>query len=287
MRAPALDLAAVKHDLPPVTPRSLGPDTARRRQARRLELLRTEEDFTANVQDSVARILQGALVTGATHAVVQTVRVDRQYTYQFVETKNDADAHVIRDLYSLAPIEGVKARIRFCSSAIRLVEWLRVQGLEVYVCSRRVQDRPFKGQVPVADWMQIVAVFVPHREECPGTIAALFNTQYVDTVMGAGAAKQWTERLARALSKGATYYCNAVLYVGRDFGQGSAGTPVAEPLHHPTMAPLQVEWALADRLAPMVMWITQMGYSWTLCAPSAASKWAFFIVLLDPVDTYK
>lgn len=267
------------------TPRG-GAETFRLKSARKLEGLRSENGFTADVQNDVSKIIQNALVCGSTHASIQTLRIDRQYSYSFQPSE---DSFVIHDLYSLVPIENVTARITLASAARDLVNWVREHELDVIVCSRRMDDNPVVSRVPIADWVQLVVLFIPFKPVAnKHTIGSIFNAQFTDKQLDIAA---WNERLLRAQACGSALFINSILYVGADFGIGIGKTErtVVQPFQHPTRIAMKPDpgWAVSERLIGMVAWVSQLGYRWTLSAPSAESKWAYFIVCLDPLNTYK
>jgi hypothetical protein len=101
----------------------------------------------------------------------------------------------------------------------------------------------------------------------------------------------WNKRLIYAQSCGACSFINAILYVGVDFGTQNdvEQRRAVQPLRHPSQIPLVPDpgWIVSERLLPMLAWVSQLGYRWTLSAPTTTSKWAYLIVFLDPLSTYK
>lgn len=268
------------------TPRGGGAITFRARSARKWEGLRVANSFDENVKNDVSKVIQNAIVTGQPYAIVQTMRIDSQYTYTFNSVNDEADCFVIHDLYTKLPIANVKAKVSFASAGRDLIQWLREQELDVIVCSRRVSENPIATQVPIADWVQLLVVFIPFKPIKTTTLSALFNSQYLDK--DTTASTQWSERCLRAQSCGCPFFINSILYVGADYGiDGSI--IVVDPLRHPDMSPLDPnpKWCLSERLVTMVAWVHSLGYTWTLAAPRVTSKWAYFVVLMDPISTYK
>ena len=290
MKGLALDLS----HLPATTPRS-NAETHRSRSARKMELLRSTDGFTADAQNEVSKILQNAIACGASRATVQTLRIDRQYSYTFQSKSDESDSFVIHDLYSLVPIENVTAKVTLYAPARDLVQFVREQELDIIVCSRRVSDKLVASRVPVADWIQLVVLFVPFKPvPTKQSIGMIFNTQYQDKILDVNiSSAMWNKRLLTAQSCGNAWFINGIFYVGADFGiQGTLEDEqrrVVEPLSHPVMLPLNPnpEWVLSERCIPMIAWVSQLGYKWTLSAPDVQSKWAYFIVFLDPLPTYK
>jgi hypothetical protein len=158
MKGLALDLS----HLPATTPRN-GQETFRARSARKMEGLRIETGFTPDVQNEISKVIQNALACGLTHAAVQTLRIDRQYSYTFNSNTDESDSFIIHDLYSLAPIENVTAKVTLCSAARDLVNWVREQELDIIVCSRRMSDTQVASRVPIADWINLVVLFIPFK----------------------------------------------------------------------------------------------------------------------------
>lgn len=262
-----------------------GEKTFRARTARRIEGLRAEGGFSDDVQSYVTRILENAMNAGALHAIVQTLRLNSQYTYVLNEnTPSDEDTFIIRHIHTMVPLDGVRARVRLASAPYELVQWLRSKELDVAICTRPLTANPGSARVPIADWLQIVAIFVPSS-------GSIFSTR----LSSEPGVAQWMARLNCAANAGKAYFVNAILYVGADFGRATAASDsalaVAAPLQHPTMLPLQEpavpKWALSERYAPMCAWVASLSFSWTLSAPSVASTWALFLVFLDPPNTYQ
>lgn len=280
--------------LPATTPRSNGQDTFRVRSARKMEGLRIEPGFTPDVQNEISKVIQNALACGLTHACIQTLRIDRQYSYTFNSTTDESDSFVIHDLYSLIPIENVTAKVTLYAAARDLVNWVREQELEIIVCSRRMSDTQVASRVPIADWINLVVLFIPFKPiTTKQTIGVIFNSQYVDKLIDINVSSAvWNKRLILAQSCGSCSFINAILYVGVDFGVQNTEESerrVIQPLRHPSKVALIPDpgWVIAQRFIPMLAWVSQLGYRWTLTAPTATSKWAYFIVFLDPLNTYK
>ena len=287
-----LDLASVSLAAP--TPRALPSETPRRRATRKLESLRAAGSFTQDVQEGVSRILQNALACGAMRATVQTMRIDRQYTFVFRDAESVSDSHRLYDVRTLAPIEGARGRVRLAAGGAQLVEWLRSeQGLEVRVCTLRTGETQ-DGWAALADWVQLVVLWVPVRPVADGkiTLATLFNTQFADKALDSTAQSVWMQRLARAQACGQMHMCLGILYRGADFGRSSGAESevcrVREVVRHPTLVPLEQEsWALSPRLGPLARWAQQLGYTWALAVPeSPDAAWALMVLWLDPLSTY-
>jgi hypothetical protein len=293
MKGLTLDLS----HLPVNTPRNGGggSETFRVRSARKMESLRIENGFTPDVQNEISKIIQNAISCGLSHATIQTLRISGQYSYTFNSNNEEADSFVIHDLYSLIPMENVTAKVTLCSSARDLVNWIREQELDIIVCSRRMSNTQVASRVPVADWINLVVLFIPFKPNpTKQSIGVIFNSQYHDKLLDVNVASAtWNKRLLLAQSCGSAYFINAILYVGADFGiqntQGVGERSVIQPLKHPSHVAMVPDpgWVISERCIPMVAWVSQLGYHWTLSAPSAQSKWAFFIVFLDPLSTYK
>lgn len=273
-------------DLSHVSPAS-GDKTFRARTARRIEGLRADKGFSDDVQSYVTRILENAMNAGALHAIVQTIRIDSQYTYVLNEnTPSSEDTFIIRHIHTLLPLDAVQARVRLAAAPYELVQWLRSKELDVAICTRPLSSNPGSARVAIADWLQIVAIFVPGPSG-----GSLFSSRF----SGDKAIPQWMTRLNCAIGAGKAYFVNAILQVGADFGRATSDSPsaltVVAPLHHPTMLPLQdpaaPKWTLSERYSTMCAWVTSLSFSWTLSAPSVSSKWALFLIFLDPPSTYQ
>lgn len=265
--------------------------TFRLRTARRTEGLRADNAFSAEVQMDVARTVQNAMNAGAPYAIVQTIRIDRQYTYVLNSaTTSDDDVFAIRNLYSMLPLDAAHARVRLAAAPFELVQWLRSQELDVAICGVPLaKTHTDSARVAIEDWLQIVALFVPGSSS-----SSIFNARFVaDKALDASAIPQWNRRLLRALDAGMPFFVNSVLNIGVDFGRATTANSllaVSTPVRHPTMTPLDDPnpgWALSERYTVMCTWVSTVNFQWTLSAPSASSKWALFLVLLPPRSTYQ
>lgn len=315
-----IDLSTVTHTMPSVTPREArsaragrtSPMNSSRRNGsggdirsvlvRKTECIRIEGSFNQTAQDTISRILQNASACGFDTVRVQTIRLTKDYSYSYNHKEGEPDVFQVRDTHSLVIIPGLRMRVHLASRPRELVDWLRQQELDVLITGRLVNPSTSAGEPSLADFLNVVAVYVPFKRSLqmqgPQTIGSYYNAQYTEKTLEATAAKSWFERLSLATSAGGTKSILGVLYIGRDFGipaQGGGGDDddallCKDVRQHLTWAKVEPDpgWVLRGRLLSLITWIHRLGFSWSLIVPlpHKEPKWAQLVVLLEPLDTY-
>ncbi len=120
-----------------------------------------------------------------------------------------------------------------------------------------------------------------------------WNTQYMYKCLDDSAIPTWNARCANAMRTGASHFAVCTLYRHCDYDVPAADGAFSEmlcakPLHHLSMTALDRcgPWVLEPKMATLVAWVHQHGFEWTLTMPDSESEWAYFVVMLDPVERF-
>jgi hypothetical protein len=267
-------------------------------------------------------ILKAALLCGQTTARVQTLRLALNH-YSFVTTRGDGgdESTLVYPLYDARTLALIhpKRCVYLSARGQDLVQWLQEHQQLGVMCTAVSGG----GQPTMSPFVYIVAVLVPPPME-PTLVGstgggggyALWNSvfQKNPTTVTAADIDQWNTRCVTAMRAGASHFTLATLYKGRDYRPAPTTGLLAGPLlcamslEHPTMAPLAqpaqpaqpalaggapnkaIAWTLSDTpfCRALSQWCSQAGYRWALAmkhlGPDRFSHWAYFVVLLDPLD---
>lgn len=255
----------------------------------RFEGLAIHGALTQDVIHTILSLLKNATIAGQTRVRVQTLHLARDYAYSRHQPP-DATSLLIHDMLTFEPFTGTKTRIHLASRARELVEWLvGEQKVRVVAATCCMSDTKVFGEPAFASFMHLYAILVPEKQDVPPTV---WNATFVRRSQSV---QHWNDKCLAALRVGASFTHICVLYKGPDFnvlalspsGGGSVFECVA-PRHHLTMALLAQNgpgWVLKeDACSTLVAWVAQTGYKWTLTVDVQDVVWAFFTVLLMPLD---
>jgi hypothetical protein len=261
----------------------LGAADLRGFEARRLQTLQGQTRLTQEAIQVASAIIQCAMEAGQGHARVQTIFLSHN---QFTYTRNvSTDTHALHDCYTLQPRRDDEKRVCFSSCVRDFTTWIREQGLR-FMCTGSA-----------ATFVHIVAYFIPEQPVPAGARAlALWNTIYTQKCVDASAVPAWNQKCANAIRRGASSFIVCTLYLHSDFYPVENSTTLqgivcpAQSRHHLTMQPFasgsssSSVWVLNPKFDIMVAWIKELGYTWTLTMSGADAEWAYFTVLLDPLE---
>lgn len=252
--------------------------------------------------DIFNNIVKNAMLAGQTSARIQTLRIGKQYIYTYTSGGSSGIAYTVYDTHTKRPFEGpVRAILKLNLNS--LLEWIKAQGMH-FICTtsamkNRVTMNLHHQTHALADFLHIVVVFLPPNlelREKVGPTISLWNSVYTAKCLDQSMVVRWNERLIGAIRTGATYFVVCTLYAGADYSickeanAETIGLMCIEPRQHLTMALIDPDpgWALAqDKFKIMCNWVVQLGYAWTLLTESAECSWAYFTVLLDPLEKYE
>jgi hypothetical protein len=266
-------------------------------EARRMQTLQGHTRLTQEAIKTAGEIIQRAMESGQVHARVQTIFLShRQFIFTHLVS---AETHALNDMYTLLPLAGTEKRVSFASCILEFLEWLRAQGLQTIFTTCTY---PGSGGAIPAPFIHIEALFVPETPpRAPlGTRAIdIWNTQYMQKCVDESSIPAWTQRCADAIRRGATHFVVCTLYRGSDFFPPSEGGGILclqPPRHHLTLnsvADLMAHqnepnpFVLNTKFSVMVAWVRDIGYAWTLLMANVHdASWAYFAVLLDPLESY-
>lgn len=263
-------------------------------EARRLQTLTGHTALTQDILKTASDIIQRAMEAGQVRARVQTLHLSHQQ-FTYTGSAGGSETHPLYDAYTLLPLPGVEKRIAFASVVREFVHWIREQGLQ-FLCTTQCFPGA-GGSIPIP-FVHVEAIFVPVTPAPRGARALeIWNTVYMQKCLDASALGAWNQRCADAIRRGASHFVVCTLYRWSDFFPPSEGGGIAcaQPVrHHLTMAPLEdllgekKPLFLNAKFDVMVRWVAELGYAWTLTMENAdKSEWAYFCVLLDPLEQYQ
>lgn len=250
-------------------------------------------------------IIRNAMLCGMTHMRLQTFRMPQDFQYRYANTPKNSFA--IYDSHTLLPFEKTKARISFNTFLNDFFQWLQREGVHFICTTKLMKNKVTFGELPFAAFVHVEAIFIPEDtdlREQTGRILSLWNTVYTAKCLDNSMIQQWNQRALAAIRVGAGHFVVCTLYLEADYTETLLDKEtglrkrdeftVIEPRDHLTMTPLAVDpmWRLDRKFAYLVGWVSQMGYAWTLtCGWSREeerfSLWAYFTVLLDPLERYE
>lgn len=217
--------------------------------------------------------MKNAILAGQTRARVQTFFMVTDYTLSKVP---NSESHAIYDVHTMKPFENV--RVTLAARSRELTDWLLQQRVHFIMATSCTSERTTFGQPNLANFMHVIALFVP---EMP---PSLWNAAFLKDD---DSERQWNERCAAAIRIGMPYFAVRILRYKHDYAEteDTSGEFVClQPRRHLTMELLdRPHWKLNERYANLIAWSNQTGYKWTL---SIGENWAYFIVLLDPISRY-
>jgi hypothetical protein len=255
-------------------------------EARRLQTLQGQTRLTQESIQVASGIIQSAMQSGQGHARVQTIFLSQA---QFTLTSNvSTDTFQVHDCYMLTPIKSLEKRVCFTSCVRDFVNWIREQGLHFLCTSLSNGTNP--------TFLHIEAYFIPEQPVPAGARAlSLWNTVYTQKCVDASAIPAWNQKCAHAIRRGGSHFIVCTLYKHSDFFPISDTTTLqgivvpSAPRHHLSMAVLSAQeesLVLNPKFDIMVEWVRELGYNWTLTMASSSVEveWAYFVVLLDPIN---
>ena len=283
---------------PQTTPRSGAPMNLGMYQKKRFEFLaETGGKLTQDAIGMLHSIIKNAMLSGRTHARIQTIRISRQFSYILRDLKETLPLY---DAHTLQPFPPDARRIQLHRVMDPLVAWLKEQGVH-FICTTKTMNRFLTfGTTPFADFVHIEAIFIPEDtdlREQTGRVLALWNSVYMLKCLDASMVSQWNQRALAALRTGATHFAVCTLYLEYDYTERGNTTEdefsCDVPREHLTMMPIEPNpnWKLDQKFSYLIMWAKQLGYAWTLCTGYSReecrpSNWAYFTVMLDPLEEY-
>lgn len=251
---------------------------------------RNKMSFVSLTQvEAMQTIVKAAMHAGQTRARIQTLHFGHHFTYSRnhpVETQCSGATFAVHDTWTLT--ESKTTRVALSVMSLELLEWVRSQGMLPLLATLALDAT---GERP-ADFLHVMAVFVPitvdaERYTQPDALVA-WNTTYMLKCLDETRIRYWATRCHNALCMGQTHVAICTLYWKADFGP-TGSIVINTPRHYITMQLLVISemWFLDARLAVLANWVSNIGYTWTLCAPAAeCPPWAYFVVLLDPLPEY-
>lgn len=250
-------------------------------EARRLQTLQGQLRVTQEAIQMASAIIQCAMEAGQGQARVQTIFLSHN---QFTYTRNvSTDTYPLYECYTRAPIKD--KRICFSSCLRDFVTWIREQGLR-FMCTTFSEA--------TTTFVHIEVYFIPEQPAPAGARAlALWNTVYTQKCVDSSAIPAWNQKCAQAIRRGAGHFIVCTLYLHSDFYPVENSTTLQGIVcpgvvrHHLTMQPITDEkehpLVLNPKFDIMVQWVKELGYTWTL-AMAPQVEWAYFVVLLDPLN---
>lgn len=254
-------------------------------------------DMKQEVVHMLHSIVRNAMLCGMTHMRLQTFRLARDFQYRY--TENTKGTHAVHDAHTLLPFQGTRARVAFNTHTQDFFQWLQHEGVHFMCTTQLMRNKVTFGELPLADFVHVEAIFIPEDtdlREQQGRILSLWNTVYTAKCLDNSMLQQWNQRALAAIRVGAAHFVVCTLYAEADYTTSSARDEfsVNEPRDHLTMAPLAPapEWHLDKKFGYLVAWVAQLGYQWTLTCgynqeEERYSSWAYFTVLLDPLERYE
>jgi hypothetical protein len=259
------------------------------------------DSFTSSCQiEAMQTIIKSAMNAGQTRARIQTLR----YGYHFTYSRNhpqeeegggggEEEENATFPLYDAWTMQlvSISLRVALSSASLDLLHWVRSQGMQTLLTTMSLGAT---GDKP-ADFIYVMAIFVPITNEIDRfseqDALVAWNTMYMLKCLDETRIRYWALRCHNAVCMGQMHVAICTLYWQSDFANAGGGCDssliVRTPRHHITMQPYKAEWHLDARLSVLTNWVNNIGYKWTLCAPTAnAPAWAYFVVLLDPLSEY-
>jgi hypothetical protein len=252
-------------------------------QRKRFEGIHYQGSLTQEVIQSAISVLKVASGAGQTRARVQLLHLSTDYTYSRRDPP-DEGAFVVHDAHTLKPHVGCRTRIHLAARAREFVDWLiGEQKVQVVLATWTTRDGgSVIGEPTFANFMHVIAVFV-HEKISP----SIWNAPFVKR---SGDVTAWNEKCLAAIRIGVAHFAVCVLYHKSDYGKDKDGDLVCvKPVYHLTMEPLKEDpqWKLDGTLCgSLVQWCTKIGYKWTLGISINHSNWAYFVVILDPINEF-
>lgn len=272
----------------PISPR-MGVADLRGFEARHMQTLQGHTRLSQEAIRGASKIIQCAMESGQVRARVQTIHLaHQQFCYSNIMS---TDTHPLYDMYTLSPLANTEKRICFSSVIREFVEWLKSQGLD-FRCTTCTY--PNSEGVPVP-FVHLEVIFVPETPARVGRAIDIWNTKYMQKCLDTSSIPAWSQRCADALRRGASHFVVCTLYRSSDFFPPSEGAGIAcmqRIRHYLTMMPVSSlmddeQLVLNNKFTVMVQWVREIGYVWTLLMPDLqTSEWAYFTVLLDPLEKY-
>ncbi len=259
-------------------------------QRKRFECLNAQGGLTQEVIQTLLSILKNATIAGQTHARVQTLHLAKDYAYSRRQPP-DEKAHPVYDAQTLLPIQGTVTRVHLAARPRELTEWLHEQKVH-FIIATSCTAVPAKGCEPAfADFMHIIALFVPEKASINPSI---WNSAFLQKSLDQSMVTSWNEKCLAAIRIGASHFAVCILYYRLDYrfmphgGEtelDDSSLVCAAPRENPSMTLAKdCCFKLESKCVTLVAWSRQIGYSWTLATGS--HNWAYFTVLLDPINKY-
>ena len=262
-------------------------------------LSQTQGKLTADILKGLHGIVRNAMLSGRCHCRLQTLRLSRDFSYRYRQVK---DGYHLHDAYTLEKLD-THAQISFMPHMLPFVEWMRAQGIHFICTTKLMKDKVVMGDLPLADFCHVEAIFIPEDtdlREQQGRTLSLWNTVYTAKCLDGSMVPEWNKRLLAAIKTGAAHAVISTLYLGSDYEPLKTETAEEEdasfnctsPRHHLTMQLLEARprFRLDCKFRFLVGWVAQLGYEWTLTCgedrEGRCSPWAYFVVMLDPLEKY-
>jgi len=270
-------------------------------QRKRFEAVsRNGGNMTQDVVQMLHSIIRNAMYSGQSNTRLQTFRLARDFQYRY--TEKTQTAHAVHDAHTLIEIKGTRARVSFSTHTSDFFQWLQREGVHFLCTTQVMRNKVTFGELPLADFVHVQALFIPEDtdlRERQGQVLSLWNTVYTAKCLDNSMVQQWNQRALAAVRIGGTHFVVCTLYAESDYTTttGKAESDefkVVEPRNHLTMVPLMPtpKWTLDKKFAYLIGWVAQLGYQWTLTCgyhtqETRCSSWAYFTVLLDPLERYE
>jgi hypothetical protein len=262
-------------------------------QKHRCEGLTQHGKLNQDVIQAMQSTLKNAVAAGQTHARVQTLFLSQHYGYSR-SLPYPKQAHIVHDDLTLEPMTNCLTRINLAPRARELTEWLQEQGVHYICTSLNTTPKRTFGEPSLADFIFIVAVFIPQQQQQQEDGRVPWNVAFSSKVLDAP--DVWNTRCVNAIRVGASYATICTLYYGMDFKVAFPEEPETEytcssARVHPTMKPCNKRFQLVgDKFKPLIVWVKQLSYSWTCVLETdytgedgGVPQWAYFTILLNPL----
>lgn len=243
-------------------------------------------ELNGDVTQTVMTTLRNALLAGQTKCRVQTLRLaSNQYAYCFRDTST---SHLIYDTLTLVPYRDSKMRIVLESGVRRFTEWL-LENRVHFICTT---SRLSEVDDSFANFLHIVAVFIPIEGEGNHKGNTLWNNVYMQRAIGDE--RGWMERTLIGIRTGVAHFVMITVYYQVDYAPIKMVDKCDDlllcrkPRDHLTMTQLSGRvWIMDSKFASLIEWVKKKGFNWTLANDGTdGCNWAYFVVLLDPLNTY-
>lgn len=253
--------------------------------------------LTQDVNRILHSTCRNAMLSGKTHFRIQTLRMPGAFSYTYKDEEDNT--FPIYHAHTLEPIKDITARVRLNQKFVKpLFDWLMEQGIHFYLTTQVTSQKLHFGNKSLASFIHVEAYFIPEDTELrekQGPLLCLWNNVYTVKCLDQSMLMDWNKRLVAAFRTGGTYCVVSTLYLGSDYDETpkdkDTGLPIRNefnveyPRNHLTMQPLEPlpDWSLKQKFTILLTWVTQLNYKWTLLCESS-KQWAYFAVLLDPIE---